>query len=80
MNHTERVNAAQNARLREQLALADTERGEFLRALDAADFAVTEFESKFLESFLSSAVPASFWTARRRDTADEMKQRYGGRL
>lgn len=57
----------------------DREREEFLRALDAAPFDVTEWEAKFIADFL--AAPSRWiWTAPRREKVDQMRQEYGHRI
>jgi hypothetical protein len=77
-DHTSRVHAAQNSRLQAQY---DVERDSFLESLDAAPFAVTDFEARFIGSFFKVTERGySFWTPARRHTCDEMRKKYGGRL
>ena len=55
----------------------DRARESFLRLLARAEFEVTDFEAKFLNSFLAGPW---FWTESRRATCDKMRKTYGGRL
>lgn len=60
---------------------SDPRRVEFLLALDAAEFSVTEWEAQFLESFMKrpDALTARFSDAQRR-AIDGMRRMYEHRL
>lgn len=62
-------------------AEADAQRGAFLRALDASEFAVDDWEAQFLNSFLdfTSNRPGDeprWWTEGRRRSAERMALKY----
>jgi hypothetical protein len=52
---------------------ADQDRIAFLTKLDNAPFEVTEWEARFIESFLTNPRPL---TPAQREAADTLKQRY----
>lgn len=57
----------------------DTERGQFLNALDAAPVEVTDWEANFIESFLTREdTRRGWWTPARRAAADKMRKQYAG--
>lgn len=60
---------------------ADVKRGDFLRALDASDVEVSDWEARFLDGFLfgTSNRPSdepSWWTEGRRAMADRLARKY----
>ena len=65
-----------------QFEMADEERSDFLRRLDASDVTVTEWEAEFLASFLAYVNPVNFWLGfeRRREACDKMRKRYEHQL
>ena len=66
----------------DQLEIEDVGRTEFMRALDASDLEVTEWEAKFLGTFKEHVNPQNFWIGSpgRRRSADNMRKSYGPRL
>ncbi len=81
--HLARAYDAGRAKIREQNE--DCRRGEFLRAIDCGQTAVSDFEMNFIESFLGdrAAKPADldfqWFTLKRREVVDGMIRRYGMR-
>lgn len=67
----------QKPETRNQQSGEDKERGKFLVRLDCAEVEVTDFEARFIESFLNGPFA---WTPARRNTCDQMRKTYGGRL
>jgi hypothetical protein len=58
-------------------SITDDERGKFLRKLDASDLTVTDWEARFIGSFLAAYRNWQFWTDGRRSSADKMRMKYG---
>ncbi len=82
MNALPPVNSIRNLdEIRREAAVADKRRGEFLRALDDSDYNVSDWEAKFLDSFLdfTSNRPSDeprWWTDGRRAATDRMMSHY----
>lgn len=59
-----------------QAEFADRDYLEYLRALDAAPFEVTDWESRFIESILTRGLH----TEKQRRMIDALREKYSGRL
>lgn len=76
------VNSIRNLdEIRREAAVADTRRGEFLRALGDSEYVVSDWEAQFINSFLdfTSNRPGDeprWWTEGRRASADRMMSHY----
>jgi hypothetical protein len=58
-------------------SITDQERCGFLRKLDGSELLVSDWESRFIESFLQSSHDAIWFTPGRRVSADKMRMKYG---
>jgi len=59
------------------MTITDQERCVFLRKLDGSELLVSDWESRFIESFLRAANPTLWFTPGRRVSADKMRMKYG---
>jgi hypothetical protein len=62
-----------------QRELDDAAREEFLRALDASEIELTEFEQRFVGDFIDAGFRWR-WTGPRRQVVEELRQRYQHRI
>ena len=58
----------------------DEDRHAFWKALDMADFEVTDWEAKFVESNLDFRTATRSFTDKQREVIDGMIERYGERI
>lgn len=61
-------------------SISNEERANFLRALDASDLVVSDWEAKFIESFLNAYRWWNWFTEGRQVATDKMWMKYGAML
>ncbi len=57
--------------------ITDAQRVEFLKKLDRCELVVSDWEARFIASFLDSNRPATWFTPGRRESCDKMWMKYG---